>query len=92
MIASVSGFKLSQERDVGVTPVVVLRRAPKSLIAYLPLVQFPKRKSSLFEPRLITDMDARLLNNRDHFPRRYSLADHFDIFSPSRHTKAGGRG
>lgn len=52
----VSGFELVENRNVGVTFVAVLRRAWKSLIAYLPLVQFLKRKSSLFKPRLITDM------------------------------------
>lgn len=48
----VSGFELVENRDVGMTFVVVLRRAWESLIAYLPLVHtIPEKEELTFSSR-----------------------------------------
>lgn len=69
-------FKLSKNGDVGMTLVVVSGRALKSPAAYLPLAQFPKRKSSLVRAAASSRYWARLLNNRDGLKALFARRSH----------------
>ena len=84
-------FEINENHDVNVTLVEVLRRAQEPLVAaYSPWGQFPKRKSSLFEPRLATDIACDYSTAAiDSQCARYSLADLVDICSSSRQIGSG---